>query len=163
MPAKYIHPSSVVDDGAQIGDGTHVWHFSHIMPEAIVGENCNLGQNVFIDNNTRIGNSVKIQNNVSVYNGVTMEDDVFIGPSVVFTNVSNPRSFVERKNEFKPTLIKQGASIGANATILCGIIIGKFAMIGAGSVVTKDVADYALVVGNPAVQISTVDKAGNRK
>ena len=132
------------------------------MPGAVIGNNCNLGQNVFVDNNVAIGNGVKIQNNVSVYNGVQIEDDVFIGPSVVFTNVINPRSFIERKNEFKPTLVKKGASIGANATILCGISIGEYAMIGAGAVVTKDVAAFALVVGNPGKQAGWVSEAGER-
>lgn len=160
MSEKYVHPSSVVDDGAQIGDGTQVWHFCHIMPGAVIGERCNLGQNVFVDNNVVIGNGVKIQNNVSVYNGVRLEDDVFIGPSVVFTNVTNPRSFVDRKHEFKQTFVKQGASIGANVTIVCGITIGKYAMIGAGTVVTKDVADFALVVGNPQRQVGTVNEEG---
>ena len=162
MADKYVHPTSVIDDGAQIGEGTQIWHFCHIMPTAIIGSNCKVGQNVFIDNNVRIGNGVKIQNNVSVYNGVSFEDDVFIGPSVVFTNVINPRSFIERKHEFKPTLVKKGASIGANATIICGITIGEYAMIGAGSVVTKDVADYSVVVGNPARETGSVTLQGER-
>jgi UDP-2-acetamido-3-amino-2,3-dideoxy-glucuronate N-acetyltransferase len=158
----YIHPSSVIDEGAKIGTGTRVWHFSHLMPGSIVGENCIIGQNVFIDRNVFVGNGVKIQNNVSVYNGVTIENDVFLGPSVVFTNVINPRSFIERKNEFKTTLVKQGATIGANATILCGIEIGNYAFIGAGSVVVKNVPDFALIVGNPAKQTGWVNKNGNK-
>ncbi len=158
----FIHPSSVVEEGAQIGKGTKVWHFCHLMPGAKLGENCNIGQNVFIDNNAIIGNGVKIQNNVSIYNGVVIEEDAFIGPSVVFTNVINPRSFVERKNEFKRTLIKKGATLGANATILCGVEIGSYAMIGAGAVVSKSVADHALVVGNPARQTGWVSMAGHK-
>ncbi len=160
MDKVLIHTTAVVEEGAIIGPGTNIWHFCHIMPAAIIGNNCNMGQNVFVDNNVRIGNGVKIQNNVSIYNGVILEDDVFVGPSVVFTNVINPRSFIERKNEFKPTLVQQGASIGANATIVCGITIGEYAMIGAGAVVTKDVEPYALMVGNPAKQIGWVDKDG---
>ncbi|MCX8020047.1 MAG: N-acetyltransferase [Chitinophagaceae bacterium] len=156
----FIHPSSVVDDGVFIGKGTRIWHFCHIMSGAKIGENCILGQNVFVGKDVLIGQNVKIQNNVSVYSGVLLEDDVFIGPSAVFTNVINPRSFIERKEEFKNTIVRKGASIGANATILCGIEIGKFAMIGAGAVVTKSVPDYALVVGNPAVQTGWVSKAG---
>ena len=162
MPELFFHSTAFIDPGASIGTGTRIWHFCHIMPAAIIGNNCNLGQNVFVDNNVAIGNGVKIQNNVSVYNGVQIEDDVFIGPSVVFTNVINPRSFIERKNEFKPTLVKKGASIGANATILCGISIGEYAMIGAGAVVTKDVAAFALVVGNPGRQAGWVSEAGER-
>ena len=156
----FIHPSAIIDEGAQIGAGTKVWHFCHLMPGSRVGENCIIGQNVFIDNNTHIGNGVKIQNNVSVYNGVVLEDNVFIGPSVVFTNVINPRSFIERKHAFRKTLVKTGASIGANATILCGIEIGSFALIGAGAVVTKNVPDYALLTGNPARQRGWVSEAG---
>jgi UDP-2-acetamido-3-amino-2,3-dideoxy-glucuronate N-acetyltransferase len=156
----FAHPSSVIDQGAQIGAGTKIWHFSHLAPTCKVGEHCNIGQNVYIDNNTVVGNGVKIQNNVSVYNGVTIEDDVFLGPSMVFTNVINPRSFIERKNEFKKTIIHKGATIGANATILCGIEIGAYAMIGAGAVVTKNVLPYALVTGNPARQSGWISKAG---
>jgi len=158
----YIHPSSVIDEGANIGNGTKIWHFSHLMPGSIVGENCIIGQNVFIDRNVSIGSGVKIQNNVSVYNGVRIENDVFLGPSVVFTNVINPRSFIERKNEFKTTHVKQGATIGANATILCGIEIGAYAMIGAGTVVAKSVPDFALIVGNPGKQIGWVNNNGNK-
>lgn len=161
MTKVTIDPTAVVDAGAIIGEGTHIWHFCHVMPTAQIGEHCNLGQNVFIDSHVIIGNGVKIQNNVSVYNGVTIGDDVFLGPSVVFTNVINPRSFIERKDEFKPTLIKKGASIGANATIICGVTIGEYAMIGAGSVVTKDVPAYALLVGNPGKQVGTVTKEGH--
>ena len=156
------HISAVIDEGAQIGNGTNIWHFTHVMPAAVIGENCNIGQNVFIDNGVVIGNGVKIQNNVSVYNGFVCEDEVFIGPSVVFTNVINPRSAIERKNEFKKTIVRKGASIGANATIICGNEIGQFAMIGAGAVVTKDVKPYALVVGNPAEQIGWVSEYGHR-
>lgn len=156
----FIHPSSIIDHGAQIGKGTNVWHFCHLMPDSKLGENCTIGQNVFIDNNTVIGNGVKIQNNVSVYNGVILEDNVFIGPSVVFTNVINPRSFIERKNEFKKTIIRKGASIGANATILCGVEIGSYAMIGAGTVVTKTVPAYAIITGNPGQQKGWVSEAG---
>ena len=157
-----IHPTAIVDEGAVIGAGTKIWHFSHIMPEAVIGENCVIGQNVMIASGVVLGNQVKVQNNVSVYTGVVCEDDVFLGPSCVFTNVINPRSFIERKNEFRPTLVKKGASIGANATILCGITIGEYAMIGAGSVVTKSVPPYALIVGNPGKQMGWVDKEGNR-
>ena len=160
MQATFIHPTAVIDPGATIGAGTYIWHFSHVMTLAIIGSNCKMGQNVFIDNNVVIGNGVKIQNNVSVYNGSVIEDDVFIGPSVVFTNVINPRSFIERKDEFKPTLVKNGATIGANATIICGITIGEYAMIGAGTVVTKSVEAFALMVGNPAKQIGWVSEAG---
>ena len=157
-----IHNSAIVEVGSLIGDDTKIWHFSHVMPSAIVGDKCNIGQNVFIDNNVKIGNGVKIQNNVSVYTGVELEDGVFIGPSVVFTNVVNPRSAIERKNEFKKTVVRKGASIGANATIVCGNEIGQFAMIGAGAVVTKNVKAYALIVGNPAKQIGWVSEFGNR-
>jgi UDP-2-acetamido-3-amino-2,3-dideoxy-glucuronate N-acetyltransferase len=157
----FIHPTAVIDEGAQVGEGTRIWHFSHLMPTCRVGERCNIGQNVYIDNNVTIGNDVKIQNNVSVYNGVIIEDDVFLGPSAVFTNVINPRSFIERKNEFKKTLVRKGASIGANATILCGIEIGSYAMIGAAAVVVKNVPPYALMIGNPARQIGWVSEAGH--
>jgi UDP-2-acetamido-3-amino-2,3-dideoxy-glucuronate N-acetyltransferase len=156
-------PTAIIDEGAQIGVGTKIWHFSHVMSGAQIGKNCVIGQNVFVASSAVLGNNVKVQNNVSVYDGVVCEDDVFLGPSCVFTNVVNPRSFISRKNEFKPTLVKRGASIGANATIICGITIGEYAMIGAGAVVTKDVPDYALVVGNPARTVGTVDKAGTKK
>jgi UDP-2-acetamido-3-amino-2,3-dideoxy-glucuronate N-acetyltransferase len=157
------HPTAVIDEGAMIGEGTRVWHFSHIMSGAVIGKNCNIGQNVVVSPQVVLGNNVKVQNNVSVYTGVVCEDDVFLGPSCVFTNVINPRSFISRKEEFKPTLVKKGASIGANATIICGITIGEYAMIGAGSVVTKDVPEYALIMGNPGRQMGWVDKEGNTK
>ncbi|MCC7402020.1 MAG: N-acetyltransferase [Chitinophagaceae bacterium] len=156
----FVHASSVVDAGAQIGTGTKIWHFCHLMPSCKIGRNCNIGQNVFIDNNTIIGNGVKIQNNVSVYNGVVIEDGAFLGPSMVFTNVINPRSFIERKAEFKKTLIGKGATIGANATIICGVEIGAYSLIGAGAVVTKNVPSYALMMGNPARQKGWVSEAG---
>jgi UDP-2-acetamido-3-amino-2,3-dideoxy-glucuronate N-acetyltransferase len=155
-----IHETAVVDPGAQIGAGTYIWHFCHLMPACIVGTGCNIGQNVFIDNDVLIGNGVKIQNNVSLYKGVIIEDEVFLGPSMVFTNVINPRSFIERKKEFKPTIVRKGATIGANATIICGIEIGTYAMIGAGSVVTKNVKPFALVYGNPAQQRGWISKNG---
>jgi UDP-2-acetamido-3-amino-2,3-dideoxy-glucuronate N-acetyltransferase len=161
MPDKNIHPTAVVENGATIGEATHIWHFCHIMPKAIIGSHCNIGQNVFVDDHAILGNRVKIQNNVSVYNNVQLQDDVFVGPSAVFTNVINPRSFIERKNEFKSTLVKKGATIGANATILCGIIIGEYAMIGAGAVVTKDVLPHAVMIGNPAIQKGWISEAGN--
>jgi UDP-2-acetamido-3-amino-2,3-dideoxy-glucuronate N-acetyltransferase len=156
----YNHTTAVIDPGAKVGEGTHIWHFCHIMPQAVIGENCNIGQNVFIDNNVTIGNSVKIQNNVSVYNGVILEDDVFIGPSAVFTNVINPRSFVDRKAEFRKTIIRKGATIGANATIISGIEIGEYAMIGAGSVVTKNVLSHAMITGVPGSQVGWMSRAG---
>ena len=158
----FVHPTAVVDEGAQIGAGTRIWHFSHIMPTARIGQGCNLGQNVFVDNNAIIGNGVKIQNNVSVYNGVILEDYVFCGPSMVFTNVINPRSEIERKSEFKTTLVRRGATIGANATIVCGVTIGRYALIGAGAVVTGDVPDYALMVGVPARQVGWISRHGHR-
>ena len=156
----FIHESSYVDEGAEIGEGTKIWHFCHIMPGAKIGKNCSLGQNVNIGSHAVIGNGVKIQNNVSVYDDVIIEDDVFCGPSCVFTNVINPRAFVERKHEYKKTVVKQGATIGANATIVCGVTIGEYALIGAGSVVTKDVPAYALAYGNPARVRGKVDKEG---
>ena len=160
MSEYFAHASSFVDEGAQIGKGSRIWYFSHIMPGAVIGSNCNLGQNVMIGPNVVVGNGVKVQNNVSIYAGVTIEDDVFCGPSCVFTNVLTPRAFVERKQEFAPTLVKRGASIGANATIVCGVTIGRYAMIGAGAVVTKDVKDHALVVGNPARPRGWVSRTG---
>jgi UDP-2-acetamido-3-amino-2,3-dideoxy-glucuronate N-acetyltransferase len=150
MSEAWVHPSAFVDDGATIGAGTKVWHFCHIMPGAVIGERCSLGQNVVVMPGTRIGNNVKIQNNVSIYEGVVLEDDVFCGPSMVFTNVINPRSAVSRKDEYRQTLVQRGASIGANATIVCGVTLGRYSFIGAGAVVTKDVHDYALMTGVPA-------------
>ena len=158
----YVHESSYVDEGAMIGEGTKIWHFSHIMSGAVVGNNCSIGQNVNISSKAVIGNNVKVQNNVSVYDSVIIEDDVFLGPSCVFTNVINPRSFVERKSEYKETVVKKGASIGANATIVCGVTIGEYALIGAGTVVTKEVLPYALVVGNPSKQIGWVSEYGHK-
>ena len=158
----FVHDSVFIDDDVQIGKGTKIWHFTHILQNAIIGSSCILGQNVMIDKNVVIGNGVKIQNNVSVYTGVHIEDDVFIGPSVVFTNVINPRAAVERKHEFKSTIVKEGATVGANATIVCGIELGKYCFIGAGAVVVKNVPDYALVVGNPAKQIGWVSKHGHK-
>lgn len=156
----FVHPTCVVDENVEIGKGTKVWHFSHILANTKIGEECVLGQNVMIGPDVQIGNRVKVQNNVSVYKGVTLEDDVFCGPSCVFTNVVNPRSFIERKDEFKETLVKKGATIGANATVVCGVTVGKYALIGAGAVVTKDVADHALVVGVPATQRGWVCRCG---
>ena len=156
----FVHESSYADEGAEIGEGTKVWHFCHIMPGAKIGKNCSLGQNVNVGSRAVIGDGVKIQNNVSVYDDVIIEDDVFCGPSCVFTNVINPRAFVERKSEYKKTLVKKGASIGANATILCGVTIGEYSLIGAGSVVTKDVPAYAIVYGNPARVRGKTDKNG---
>lgn len=157
-----IHSTAVIDSGCKIGLRTAIWHFSHLMPGCMVGEDCIIGQNVFIANNVQVGNRVKIQNNVSLYTGVICEDDVFIGPSVVFTNVLNPRSFVNRKSEFKSTVLQTGASIGANSTLVCGITIGRYAMVGAGSVVTTNVSDFALVYGNPAKQHGWVSRAGHK-
>ncbi len=157
----YIHPTAVIDPDCQIGDGTKIWHFSHLMSHCKIGKNCNLGQNVFVAEGVTIGDHVKVQNNVSIYAGVEVEDDVFLGPSMVFTNVLNPRSFIERKSEFKKTLVRKGATIGANATIVCGNSIGRYALVGAGAVVTKPVPDYALMVGNPAVQIGWVSEYGH--
>jgi len=154
--APFVHNSACVDDGARIGDGTKVWHFSHVMGGATIGRNCSLGQNVFIGNRVAVGNGVKIQNNVSVYEGVVLEDDVFCGPSVVFTNVINPRAELVRKAEYRKTLVQQGATLGANSTILCGHSIGRYAMVAAGAVVTHDVPDFALVVGVPARQIGWI-------
>lgn len=158
----FAHPTAIIDDGAKIGQGTKIWHWVHVSSTATIGENCVLGQNVFIGSQVVIGNQVKIQNNVSVYEGVILEDDVFCGPSMVFTNVINPRSFIERKQEFRKTLVKRGATLGANATIICGHTIGCYALIGAGSVVTKDVPDYALMVGNPAKLVGRVCHCGAR-
>ncbi len=156
----FAHETAVVDAGCQIGSGTKIWHFSHIMPRAVIGRNCNIGQNVVVSPEVVLGNSVKVQNNVSIYTGVTCEDDVFLGPSMVFTNVINPRSGVVRRGEFIPTRVRKGVSIGANATIVCGIEIGTYAFIGAGAVVTKNVKPYALVVGNPAIQKGWMSEFG---
>ena len=158
----FAHPLAVVDDGCEIGAGTKIWHFSHIMPNCKIGENCNIGQNVVISPEVVIGNNVKVQNNVSIYTGVTCENDVFLGPSIVFTNVVNPRSAINRKNQYAKTLVKTGATIGANATIVCGHDIGRFAFIGAGAVVTRDVPDYALVMGNPAKQTGWISEYGHK-
>lgn len=158
----FAHPTAVIDDGCQIGRGTKIWHFCHVMSDCIVGENCNIGQNVVISPGVKLGRNVKVQNNVSIYTGVECEDDVFLGPSMVFTNVINPRSAVNRKSEYARTLVKVGASIGANATIICGNQIGEFAFIGAGAVVTKSVKPYALVVGNPARQTGWMSERGHK-
>jgi UDP-2-acetamido-3-amino-2,3-dideoxy-glucuronate N-acetyltransferase len=162
MANYFAHETAIVDEGCTIAEGVKIWHFSHIMPNCIIGEKCNIGQNVVISPDVVLGKNVKIQNNVSIYTGVVCEDDVFLGPSMVFTNVINPRSAVNRKSEYAKTTVKKGASIGANATIVCGHDIGAFAFIGAGAVVTKNVPDYALVVGNPAKQIGWVSEYGHR-
>jgi UDP-2-acetamido-3-amino-2,3-dideoxy-glucuronate N-acetyltransferase len=162
MANYFVHESSFVDEGCKVGEGVKIWHFSHIMTNCVIGDKCNIGQNVVISPDVVLGRNVKVQNNVSIYTGVTCEDDVFLGPSMVFTNVINPRSAVNRKSEYAKTTVKTGASIGANATIVCGNDIGAFAFIGAGAVVTKDVPDYALLVGNPAKQIGWVSEYGHR-
>jgi UDP-2-acetamido-3-amino-2,3-dideoxy-glucuronate N-acetyltransferase len=162
MADYFVHESSYVDAGARIGQDTKIWHFCHVMPGAVIGERCSLGQNVVVMPGTRIGNNVKIQNNVSIYEGVTLEDDVFCGPSCVFTNVLNPRSHVSRKHEYRPTLVKRGSSIGANATIVCGVTLGEYAFIGAGAVVTSDVPAYALMVGVPARRVGWMCQCGER-
>ncbi len=158
----FSHETAVIDEGAQIGEGTKIWHFSHIMPNSIIGEKCNIGQNVVVSPGVKLGNNVKIQNNVSLYTGVICEDDVFLGPSMVFTNILNPRSAIVRRDQYVETLVKKGASIGANATVVCGNSIGEYALIGAGAVVTKNVPAYALLVGNPAKQIGWVSEYGHR-
>ena len=158
----FAHESSYVDEGAVVGDGTKIWHFSHIMPGAVIGARCNLGQNVVVMPGTRIGNNVKIQNNVSIYEGVELEDDVFCGPSCVFTNVMNPRAHVPRKNEYRRTIVKRGSSIGANATIVCGVTLGEYAFVGAGAVVTSDVPAYGLMVGVPARRVGWMCQCGER-
>lgn len=158
----FVHESSYVDEPCEIGEGTKIWHFSHIMQNSKIGKNCNIGQNVVISPDVVLGENVKIQNNVSVYTGVICEDDVFLGPSMVFTNISNPRSHVIRRGEYQRTLVKKGASIGANAVVVCGNDIGRFAFIGAGAVITKDVPDYALVVGNPGKIVGWMCNCGNR-
>lgn len=161
-PNYFAHETAVIDEGCQIANGTKIWHFSHIMPNCTIGENCNIGQNVVISPQVVLGKNVKVQNNVSIYTGVICEDDVFLGPSMVFTNVINPRSAVNRKNEYMKTTVKKGASIGANATIVCGNDIGKFSFIGAGAVVVKEIKPYALVVGNPSKQIGWISEFGHR-
>jgi UDP-2-acetamido-3-amino-2,3-dideoxy-glucuronate N-acetyltransferase len=158
----WIHPSAIVDDGAQLGDGTKVWHFCHVSAGARIGKGCALGQNVYVGNDVVIGDNVRIQNNVSVYDAVTLEDDVFCGPSMVFTNVYNPRAAVPRKDAYRPTLVKRGATLGANCTIVCGVTVGRWALVGAGAVVNEDVADFALVVGVPARRIGWVSRHGER-
>lgn len=162
MDGYFAHETAVIDDGASIGRGTKIWHFSHIMTGATIGEGCNIGQNVVVSPQVVLGRNVKVQNNVSIYTGVTCEDDVFLGPSMVFTNVINPRSAVNRKSEYQPTRVKHCASIGANATIVCGTTLGEYCFVGAGAVVTKDVKPYALVVGNPARQIGWMSQHGHR-
>jgi len=161
MPNFFAHESSFIDKNVNIGDNTKIWHFSHILPNTTIGKDCSFGQNCVVGPKVKIGNGVKVQNNVSIYEGVEIEDDVFLGPSMVFTNVINPRAFIIRRNEFKKTLLKRGCSIGANATIVCGITIGQYAMIGSGAVVNKDVKPYALMVGVPAQQIGWVGISGN--
>lgn len=162
MKNYFVHESSYVDDNVSIGDQTKIWHFNHILNNTIIGKNCSFGQNCVVGPNVTIGNGVKVQNNISIYDGVTIEDDVFLGPSMVFTNVINPRSFIVRKEVFKKTLLKKGCTIGANATIVCGNTIGTYAFVGAGAVVIKDIPDFALVVGNPSKQIGWVSKAGHK-
>jgi len=157
-----IHPTAIVDDGARIGAGTRIWHWTHVCEGAVIGERCSLGQNVFVGNRVRIGSNVRIQNNVSVYDDVSLEDDVFCGPSMVFTNVYNPRSAIPRKDEYRPTIVRKGATLGANCTIVCGVTIGRYAFIGAGAVVNRDVPDFALVLGVPGRQIGWMSEFGER-
>jgi UDP-2-acetamido-3-amino-2,3-dideoxy-glucuronate N-acetyltransferase len=158
----FIHESSYVDEGAVVGDGTRIWHFCHVLPGAVIGERCNIGQNVVVMGGTRIGNNVKIQNNVSIYEGVELEDDVFCGPSMVFTNVSTPRSHVSRRGAYERTLVKRGASIGANATIVCGVTLGEYSFVGAGAVVSRDIPAYALMLGVPARRVGWMCHCGER-
>jgi len=158
----FVHETAVIDEGAGIGRGTRIWHFSHIMPDCVIGENCNIGQNVVVSTGVKLGKNVKVQNNVSIYTGVTCEDDVFLGPSMVFTNIVNPRSAVIRRDQYVTTMVGQGASIGANATIICGNNIGKYSFIGAGAVVTKEVKPYSLVLGNPAHHVGWMSEFGHR-
>ncbi len=162
MANPQIHPSAIIDEGCHIGDDTRIWHFCHLVSGCHVGSRCSLGQNVVVMPTARIGNGCKIQNNVSIYDGVTLEDDVFVGPSAVFTNVINPRAFISRKNEYRPTILCRGASIGANVTVVCGVTIGEYALVGAGSVVTRDVPAFALVTGNPARQRGWVSRNGEK-
>lgn len=162
MTNYFLHETSLVDDHVQIGYGTKIWHFSHILSNTEIGDNCSFGQNCVVGPNVKMGNGIKVQNNISIYEGVEVEDDVFLGPSMVFTNVINPRSFIVRKEEFKKTLLKKGCSIGANATVVCGVTIGRYALVGAGSVVTKDVADFEMVYGVPMKHRGWVSRAGNK-
>lgn len=162
MHDYYAHKTAIVDEHVEIGKGTKIWHFSHILEGSVIGDNCSFGQNCVVGPAVKIGSNCKVQNNVSIYKGVECENDVFLGPSMVFTNVMNPRAFINRREEFKPTLLKKGCSIGANATIVCGVTIGEYAFVGAGCVIIRDVPAFALMVGNPARQIGWVDKAGNR-
>ncbi|MDC3344862.1 N-acetyltransferase [Flavobacteriaceae bacterium] len=162
MKPYFAHETAVIDSDCAIGKGTNIWHFSHVMSNCIIGKNCNLGQNIVVSPEVVLGNNVKVQNNVSIYTGVICEDDVFLGPSMVFTNIINPRSAIKRKDQYSKTLVKRGVSIGANATIVCGITIGEFAFIGAGAVVLKDILPYALVVGNPSRQIGWISEYGHR-
>jgi UDP-2-acetamido-3-amino-2,3-dideoxy-glucuronate N-acetyltransferase len=162
MKPYFAHKTAVIDSDCAIGKGTNIWHFSHVMSNCIIGKNCNLGQNIVVSPEVVLGNNVKVQNNVSIYTGVTCEDDVFLGPSMVFTNIINPRSAIKRKDQYSKTIVKRGVSIGANATIVCGITIGEFAFIGAGAVVLKDILPYALVVGNPSRQIGWISEYGHR-
>ena len=157
-----VHPTAIVDDGARVGEGSRIWHWAHVSGGAVIGRNCSLGQNVYVGNRVVIGNGVKIQNNVSVYDNVALEDDVFCGPSMVFTNVYNPRSAVERKSEYRDTLVRHGATLGANCTIVCGVTVGRYAFVGAGAVVNRDVPDHALVVGVPARQIGWMSRFGEQ-
>lgn len=161
MAKYFVHESSFIDKDVSIGDNTKIWHFSHVLSKSKIGKNCSFGQNCVVGPNVKVGNGVKVQNNISIYEGVEVEDDVFLGPSMVFTNVVNPRSFIIRREEFKKTLLKKGCSIGANATIICGVTIGEYALVGSGAVVNKDVKPYALIVGVPGKQIGWVSKAGN--
>jgi UDP-2-acetamido-3-amino-2,3-dideoxy-glucuronate N-acetyltransferase len=160
--AYFVHPSSFIDQPCEIGVGTHIWHFCHVMSGACIGRHCSLGQNVMVASGVKVGDNVKVQNNVSLYSGVTIDDDVFLGPSCVFTNVINPRSEINRKSEYLPTVVRRGATIGANATIVCGVIIGRYAFVGAGAVVRRDVPDYGLMVGVPAIQIGWMSRHGFR-
>ena len=162
MSAAVVHETAIVDPGAEVGDGTRIWHWTHVSSGAVIGRDCSLGQNVYVGGRVRIGDGCKIQNNVSVYDGVTLEDGVFCGPSMVFTNVHNPRSDVVRKDEYRPTLVKRGASLGANCTVVCGVTIGEYAFVGAGAVVSRDVKPYALVAGVPARQIGWMSRHGER-
>ncbi len=162
MKEYFAHETAVIDEGCKIGNGTKIWHFSHVMKDAVIGEGCNLGQNIVVSPEVVLGKNVKVQNNVSIYSGVICEDDVFLGPSMVFTNITNPRSAINRRSQYEKTLVKKGASIGANATIVCGHDIGEYAFIGAGAVITKTVKPYALMVGNPARQIGWMSEYGHR-